>query len=87
MSTDSAGAADDLADALREFADRAGGPGAAGAVWVTIGTPHDVEQRTVQFPVNVADWVTELVREETLALEAGTAGRDPGGGFGEVDDW
>ncbi|MFE0463085.1 hypothetical protein ACFW1A_27905 [Kitasatospora sp. NPDC058965] len=64
---DSTGAAADLADALQGFADLAAGPGARAEVRVTVGTPHDL--RTVQLPANLADWITELVREETRALK------------------
>jgi len=32
----------------------------------------------VQLPADLADWITELVRDETQMLEAGSAiGRDP----------
>ncbi|MFG3053601.1 hypothetical protein ACGFZP_21985 [Kitasatospora sp. NPDC048239] len=72
MSGDSAGAAVDLADALEAFADRAGAPGSPREVWVTIGTPHDIEQRTVQLPADLADWISELVRDEVRTLEAGS---------------
>ncbi|MFI9788527.1 hypothetical protein ACIHEI_34185 [Kitasatospora sp. NPDC051984] len=87
MSSDDAAAAGDLADALQGFADRAAGPGATGEVWVTIGTPHDVEQRTVQLPLNIADWITELIREEAQALEAGISGQGPFDGFSTAEDW
>ncbi|MER7671213.1 hypothetical protein ABTY61_22480 [Kitasatospora sp. NPDC096128] len=76
---DSEAAATDLADALETFADRAAAPGtgAAADVWLTIGTPYEIEQRTVRLPAGVADWITELLRDETQALQAGhqVAGR------------
>ncbi|MFF9647277.1 hypothetical protein [Kitasatospora aureofaciens] len=73
--TDSGAAATDLADALEAFADHAVGPGTAAGddVWVTIGTPYRIEQRTVRLPVGVADRITELLRDETRTLETGTA--------------
>jgi hypothetical protein len=79
---DAPGAAADLADAWEAFADQAGTPGGPGEVWVTVGTLHTLEQRTVQLPANLADWITELLREDIEALEAGTAGRDAAGGLG-----
>ncbi|MFE9427819.1 hypothetical protein ACFYNO_33215 [Kitasatospora sp. NPDC006697] len=80
MSADSAAAAADLADALDEFADKAVGPDPTlDQVWVTVGTAHDIEQRTVLLPVSVADWIAELVREETQTLDAGTTRADPYG--------
>ncbi|MGE7436980.1 hypothetical protein [Kitasatospora sp. NPDC001175] len=93
MSGDSAGAATDLADALEAFADRAGAPGSPREVWVTIGTPHDIEQRTVQLPSDLVDWITELVRDETQSLEAGhrSADRDQDGDWaqepGSAETW
>ncbi|MGW3186146.1 hypothetical protein ACWDD9_43445 [Kitasatospora sp. NPDC001119] len=48
---DSQAAVTDLADALKAFADHAVPPGAAAGddVWVTIGTPYGIEQRTVRW--------------------------------------
>ncbi|MET8630285.1 hypothetical protein ABZW30_42375 [Kitasatospora sp. NPDC004669] len=70
---DSEAAAADLADALEAFADHAAAPGTGtGAdVWLTIGTPYKIEQRTVRLPTSVADWIAELLREETQELEVG----------------
>lgn len=83
-----AGAAGDLADALEAFADRAGAPGMPGEVWVTVGIPYDVEQRSLQLPVNAADWIAELVQDETGALDAGLgAGLGSGAGPGAVEEW
>ncbi|MFJ7912644.1 hypothetical protein [Kitasatospora sp. NPDC096204] len=71
--TDTRAAATDLADALETFADHAVAPGTATEddVCVAIGTPYGIEQRTVRLPINVADWITELLRDETRTLEAG----------------
>ncbi|MGW2256126.1 hypothetical protein ACWCXH_39220 [Kitasatospora sp. NPDC001660] len=71
MNGDNEGAAADLADTLEAFADLAATPGTGADVWLTIGTPYEIEQRTVRLPAGVADWITELLREETQALEAG----------------
>ncbi|MGW2255750.1 hypothetical protein ACWCXH_37215 [Kitasatospora sp. NPDC001660] len=71
MNIDSEDAAADLADALEAFADLAATSGTGADVWLTIGTPYGIEQRTVRLPAGVADWVTELGREETHELEAG----------------
>ncbi|MET8630297.1 hypothetical protein ABZW30_42435 [Kitasatospora sp. NPDC004669] len=68
---DSEAAAADLADALETFADLAATPPGTGAdVWLTIGTPYEIEQRTLRLPAGVADWITELLRDETQALQA-----------------
>ncbi|MFF2549113.1 hypothetical protein ACFVUY_42030 [Kitasatospora sp. NPDC058063] len=71
--TDSQAAATDLADALETFADHATAPGtgAGDDVWLTIGTPYGIEQRTVRLPTGIADWITELLRDETRTLETG----------------
>ncbi|MER7850625.1 hypothetical protein ABTZ03_42605 [Kitasatospora sp. NPDC096077] len=79
MTDDTEGAASDLADALAAFA-RAAGPDGGADLWLTIATPYDIEQRTVHLPAGVADWITELLREETQALESG------GRAAGDVDD-
>ncbi|MFJ4192084.1 hypothetical protein [Kitasatospora sp. NPDC089509] len=76
---DSQAAGADLADALAAFA-RAAGPDGGADLWLTIGTPYDIEQRTVRLPVGVADWIAELLREETQALESGGRAAD------DVDD-
>ncbi|MFE6872282.1 hypothetical protein ACFVFS_37775 [Kitasatospora sp. NPDC057692] len=77
MSGDGAAAAADLADALEAFADQAAEPGSEREIWVTIGTQHDIEQRTVAITVNVADWVGELLRAEADILDRGLADPDP----------
>ena len=46
MSSDSTGAAADLADALDDFTERAAVAGAERAIWLSVGGPHDLEQRT-----------------------------------------
>ncbi|MGW7586630.1 hypothetical protein ACWGKU_33470 [Kitasatospora sp. NPDC054768] len=49
---------------------------------MTIG----IEQRTVRLPTGVADWITELLCDETRALETGpgTAGHDRDGNGQDV---
>lgn len=84
MSADSAGAADDLADALESFADLAAASGDPREIWVTIGTPHGIEQRTVVLPTGVADWIGDLLRDESEALDQGRTGRETDGGPGEL---
>ncbi|MFC8448845.1 hypothetical protein [Kitasatospora sp. NPDC057223] len=78
MSSDSTSAAADLADALDDFTDKAAGTGAERDVWLTVGAPHDNEQRTVQLPADVADWIAELLRAEQPdpARGAGSATHD-----------
>ncbi|MGW7586626.1 hypothetical protein ACWGKU_33495 [Kitasatospora sp. NPDC054768] len=50
---------------------------------MTIGTPYGIEQRTVRLPTGAADWITELLRDETRTLETGPGaagrGRDDDG--------
>ncbi|MEV7595815.1 hypothetical protein AB0O91_00325 [Kitasatospora sp. NPDC089797] len=75
MNTDTEGAASDLADALEAFA-RVAGPDSGADFWLAIGTPYGIEQRTVHLPAGVADWITELLREETQALESGGRNAD-----------
>ncbi|MFI6448540.1 hypothetical protein [Kitasatospora sp. NPDC050543] len=91
MSGDSASAAADLADALDDFAEQAATPDAERDVWVTIGTPHDVEQRTIQISTEIADWVTELLRAEldvlTKGLRSGGGDRDDEETGPEIDQW
>ncbi|MFI9365954.1 hypothetical protein ACIG5E_33620 [Kitasatospora sp. NPDC053057] len=90
MSADSAGAADDLADVLESFADLAAAPGDPQEIWVTIGTPHGIQQRTVVLSAGVADWIGDLLRGESEALEQGWAGREADSGpvgFDGVDAW
>nr|BFD96331.1 hypothetical protein KitaXyl93_76910 [Kitasatospora sp. Xyl93] len=83
--TDSGAAATDLADALEAFADLAVAPGtvAGGGVWLTIGAPYGIEQRTVRLPVGAADWITEFLRDETRTLEPGTGAADGGSSAGD----
>ncbi|MEV7190089.1 hypothetical protein [Kitasatospora sp. NPDC093102] len=45
---------------------------------MTIGTPYGIEQGTLRLPTGVADWITELLRDETQALEAGHRAADRG---------
>ncbi|ARF83336.1 hypothetical protein ACIG0C_33445 [Kitasatospora aureofaciens] len=90
MNADSTGAAGDLADVLDAFADQAAAPGDPREIWVTIGTPHSIEQRTVVLSAGVADWIGDLLRDESEALEQGRTGRQPDdgpGGFDGVDGW
>ncbi|MFG3229576.1 hypothetical protein ACGF07_33005 [Kitasatospora sp. NPDC048194] len=79
MNTDGASAAADLADALADFAERACVPGSPGEVWVTVGTPHEIEQRTVRLPTAVVDWITELLEDEAEVLDQGRDGHGAGG--------
>lgn len=78
MTADSAGAAEDLADILETFADLAAAPGEPQEIWVTIGTPHGIEQRTVTLSAGIADWIGELLREEAQTLETGRRSADHG---------
>ncbi|MET8630743.1 hypothetical protein ABZW30_44850 [Kitasatospora sp. NPDC004669] len=73
-------AADDLADALETFADHTAAPGtAAGAdVWLTIGTPYEIEQRTVRLPTSVAGTAPAAAPTTNPALQTRAAGT--GGG-------
>ncbi|MFJ9448031.1 hypothetical protein ACIRRH_40325 [Kitasatospora sp. NPDC101235] len=72
---DSEAAATDLADALEAFADHATAPGTATGddVWVTIGTPYGIEQRTLRLPTGVADWITELLLAYLVGIPGGPA--------------
>lgn len=71
MTADSAGA-----DVLEAFADLAAAPGEPQEIWVTIGTPHGIEQRTLTLSAGVADWIGELLREEAQGLGTAAADRD-----------
>ncbi len=73
-------AAADLAYALDDFTDKAAATGAERDVWLTVGGPHDLEQRTVQLPADVADWITELLRAEPADLTGHAGSGDDGVG-------
>ncbi|MEE1782780.1 hypothetical protein PUR71_07605 [Streptomyces sp. SP17BM10] len=90
---DSEGAAADLAAALDAFTHAAApgpgphaGTGAGADVWLTIHTPYDIEQHTLRLPVDVADWITELLHDETRNLEAGRPGEAGGQEDGQNED-
>ncbi|WP_457034129.1 hypothetical protein [Kitasatospora sp. P5_F3] len=88
MSSDSTGAAADLADALDDFTKRTAAPGAARDVWPAVGGPHDLQQRTVQAPADAADRITEVLRAELGKFDqAPRPDGDQGDDIGDTSEW
>ncbi|GHH80515.1 hypothetical protein GCM10018781_61230 [Kitasatospora indigofera] len=67
MNSNDDAAAGDLADALEDLIRRVAVPGTGSGVRVTIGDGPS-ERRTVRMPADVANWLTEVLREEIDTL-------------------
>ncbi|WP_329493814.1 hypothetical protein [Kitasatospora herbaricolor] len=60
---------------LQDFVRRVAVPGTGSAVRVTIGAGHSTERRTVRMPADVANGITEVLREEIDTLPHDNADR------------